>query len=242
MTLRVVAIRSAVNQYGRAFGTRSFPRVWVSVAAYDESSSRAAGSTFVSPRTVLIITGKKTITATIVSRGRMLSGPNQFRVIGAKAIIGIELAPIATGISSSRAVAHRAVASPLRVPSTTPTSRPPTASVPVKRTPFARVGHSDARLAAMTLGLGTRNDWTPSARSDTSQRARTTTNTIPAGSHSRIVWPLTCLVRSCQALGPDPLGSDRIVRLAGRVVAAGSPRDPGPQPGKPLGPPALDRP
>src|SRR6266566_647247 len=191
MTLRVVAMRSAVNQYGRAFGTRSLPRVWDSLAAYDERSSRAAGSTFVRPRTVLIITGKKTITATIVSRGRMLSGPNQFRVIGAKAMIGIELAPTATGIRSSRAVAHRAVASPLRVPSATPTSRPPTASVPVKRTPFARVGHSDARLAAMTLGLGTRNDWTPSDRRDTSQRGRTTTKTMPAGSHSRTAWLLT---------------------------------------------------
>src|SRR5438445_6208414 len=242
MTLRVVAMRSAVNQYGRAFGTRSLPRVWDSLAAYDESSSRAAGSTFVRPRTVLIITGKKTITATIVRRGRMLSGPNQFRVIGAKAMIGMALAPTATGIRSSRAVAHRAVASPPRVPSTTPTSRPPTASVPVKTTPLARVGHSDARLAAMTLGLGTRNDFTPSARSDSSQNARTTTNTIPAGSHSRIAWPLTGLASSRQALGPDPVGSDRIAWLVGRLVPAKGLPDPGHELEIALGLTRLDRP
>ena len=38
---------------------------------------------------MLTITGKKTITATIVTRGRRLSGPNQLSVIGAKAMIGI---------------------------------------------------------------------------------------------------------------------------------------------------------
>src|SRR6476620_5552238 len=108
MTLSVVAIRSAVNQYGSAFGARSLASVWLSLAAYDERSSRAAGSTLVSPRTVLTITGKKTITATIVTRGRRLSGPNQLRVIGANAMIGIVLAPMAIGSRTSRALAQRA--------------------------------------------------------------------------------------------------------------------------------------
>ena len=44
MTLNVVAIRSAVNQYGRAFGARSLDRVWDSLAAsgyrYDEGMRR----------------------------------------------------------------------------------------------------------------------------------------------------------------------------------------------------------
>ena len=116
MTLSVVAIRSAVNQYGRAFGTRSLPSICESPAAYDDISSSAAGSTLVRPRTVLTITGKKHISATIVIRGRRLSGPNQLSVIGAKAMIGIVLAPIATGSRTSRAVAQRAVASPATVP------------------------------------------------------------------------------------------------------------------------------
>ena len=62
------------------------------------------------------MTGKKTITATIVIRGRRLSGPNQLSVIGAKAMIGIVLAPMATGSRTSRALAQRAVANPQHGP------------------------------------------------------------------------------------------------------------------------------
>src|SRR6478609_8540946 len=104
MTLRVVAMRNAVNQYGSAFGVRNLPRVCASVAAYEAMSSSAAGSTLVSPRIVLTIMGKKTMTATIVRRGRRLSGPNQFSVIGANAMIGMALAPIPIGSRISRAV------------------------------------------------------------------------------------------------------------------------------------------
>ena len=124
MTLSVVAIRSAVNQYGSAFGPRSLASVCDSVAAYDDISSRAAGSTLVSPRMVLTMTGKKTIRATIVIRGSRLSGPNQLSVIGAKAMIGIVLAPIATGRSSSRALAQRAVANPADGPERHPDDQP----------------------------------------------------------------------------------------------------------------------
>src|SRR5690348_18417958 len=103
-------MRNAGNQYGSAFGARSFISVCPSPAAYDDRSSSAPGSTFVSPRIVLTMTGKNTITATIVIRGSRLSGPNQFSVIGANAMIGIVLAPIATGSRTSRAGTQRAVA------------------------------------------------------------------------------------------------------------------------------------
>ena len=157
-----------MNQYGRAFGPRSLDRVWRSLAAYDDSSSSAAGSTLVRPRIVLTMTGKKTITATIVIRGRRLSGPNQFSVIGAKAMIGIVLAPMATGSSISRALAQRAVAKPHAVPSVTPMTSPPTASVPVKSRPRTSVDQSAPSCSAMTLGRGIRNDWTPRTRKPTS--------------------------------------------------------------------------
>src|SRR3979490_1380618 len=97
MTASVVAMRRAVNQYGSALGMRRRRRISMSPAAYERMSSRAAGSTWVRPRTVFTITGKKTIRAEIVIGGRTLSEPNQLIVIGANARIGIELAPIATG-------------------------------------------------------------------------------------------------------------------------------------------------
>src|SRR3954465_1571384 len=109
MTLSVVAIRSAVKMYGRAFGIRRRRSTVRSGAAYEANSSRADGSTFVSPRTVLIIIGKNVMTATIVIRDAGLSELNQVFAIGAKAMIGIEFAAIATGTSDSCAVAHRLV-------------------------------------------------------------------------------------------------------------------------------------
>src|SRR4051794_26508074 len=220
MTLSVVAIRSAVNQYGIAFGPRSLLSVWRSLAAYDENSSSEAGSTLVSPRIVLTRTGKKTITATMVIRGRRLSGPNQLSVIGAKAMIGIALAPMATGSNRSRAVAQRAVARPQTVPNATPITSPPIASAPVKRTPLTRDGHSETRLPAMTLGRGIRNDWTPSRASETSQASRTTTNTTTAGIQSSADERFTGPVASPQPLGPDPFGVRGVQGGLGRLVVA----------------------
>src|SRR5436190_2617650 len=169
---------------------------------------------------VLTITGKKTMTATIVIRGRRLSGPNQLSVIGAKAMIGMALAPMATGSSSSRALAQRAVASPASVPSATPMMSPPTASAPVNRTPLTSVGHSATRLPAITLGRGIRNDWTPSANSDTSHATRTTTKTTTAGVQSRTAERLMRDARSRQSFGPDALGVGRPDHLIGRLVLA----------------------
>src|SRR5438132_14339306 len=141
MTLSVVVTRSAVKMYGSAFGIRTFRSTVPSDAAYDCISSSAAASTEVRPRTVLIIMGKNVISATIVMREAGLSELNQLFAIGAKAMIGIEFAAIATGRSDSRAVAQRDVAKAASSASEDPTRSPPSASVAVNTTPFWSVGH-----------------------------------------------------------------------------------------------------
>ena len=140
---------------------------------------------------VLTMIGNITISATIVMRGRRLSGPNQLSVIGANAMIGIVLAPIATGSRTSRALAQRAVAKPAAVPSATPTISPTTASVPVNRRPRASVDQSVPSCSTMTVGRGMRNDWTPRTWNPTSQTTSTKTNTPTAGSQSRAAAAFT---------------------------------------------------
>ena len=61
---------------------------------------------------MLIITGKNTRTAAIIAFDSWLSMPNQLLKIGAKAMIGTELAAIANGSSVSRTAANRAVTTP----------------------------------------------------------------------------------------------------------------------------------
>src|SRR3989304_4165193 len=100
--LNTVATRKALNKNGRALGMRKANNVLKSLAAYDLINSSARGSTCVKPRTVLINTGKNTITATIAIHEKGLLGPNQLNRIGEKAIIGTELAAIANGIIASR--------------------------------------------------------------------------------------------------------------------------------------------
>ena len=58
-------------------------------------SSIDDGCTEISPRSVLIIVGKKQRTAAIAIFETGFSSPNQLLVIGAKAMIGIALAAIA---------------------------------------------------------------------------------------------------------------------------------------------------
>ena len=53
---------SAVKKYGSALGNRSTRRIVHSEVAYERSSSSAAGSTWVSPRVTLTMTGKNTST------------------------------------------------------------------------------------------------------------------------------------------------------------------------------------
>src|SRR5256885_1507033 len=112
MTLRVAVIRSAVNQNGNAFGICSLRSVSTSLAAYDCISFSEAGLILVRSRIVLAMTGKKTIIATITTRGIMLSGPNQLIVIGVKAMIGIVFVLIAIGRSVSWVVRQRAITKP----------------------------------------------------------------------------------------------------------------------------------
>ena len=120
MRLSVVPTLRAVKKYGRALGIADLRRIVHSDAAYERISSSAAGSTWVSPRVTLTTTGKNTSTATIIILDSGLSTPNQLFMSGAKAMIGTALAPTASGRSSSRAVANRAV----RNATTTPARRP----------------------------------------------------------------------------------------------------------------------
>jgi hypothetical protein len=129
--LRVVPTLRAVKKYGKAFGILTRRRTDDSDAAYERISSRAAGSTWVSPRVTLTRTGKKTRTATIIIFDSGLSTPNQLFMSGAKAMIGTALAPIARGSSSSRAVTKRAVRSATTTPAVVPMASPPNASMRV---------------------------------------------------------------------------------------------------------------
>src|SRR5256885_13303775 len=97
----------AVKMYGSAFGTRTFAKIASSLAAYERMSSSDAWSTRVSPRSVLIMIGKNTRTATTIIFESGFRIPNQLFMIGANAMIGTELAAIANGSSARLAVAQR---------------------------------------------------------------------------------------------------------------------------------------
>ena len=58
-TPAVAAIFRAVKRNGNEAGTRSFQRISRRLAAYERISSTARGSADCSPRSVLIVTGKK---------------------------------------------------------------------------------------------------------------------------------------------------------------------------------------
>src|SRR6266850_7979492 len=100
---------SAVKKYGSAFGTRSFAKTATSLEAYDRMSSSAEASTRVRPRTVLIMIGKKTNTATTIIFESGFRIPNQLFMIGANAMIGTEFAAMAKGSSARLATVQRAV-------------------------------------------------------------------------------------------------------------------------------------
>ena len=159
MRLSVAPILSAVKKYGRALGNRTSRRMVHSDAAYDRISSSAAGSTWVSPRVTLTTTGKKTRTATIIILDSGLSTPNQLFISGANAMIGTALAPIASGSSSSRAVANRAVRAATMTPAAVPMASPPRASKSVE-TAATRSGQLPASqfspsAPTMAVGAGT---------------------------------------------------------------------------------------
>ncbi len=161
---------------------------------------------------VLTMIGNMTIRATIVMRGRRLSGPNQLSVIGAKAMIGMVLAPMATGRRTSRALAQRAVANPATVPSATPTISPRTASVPVNRRPRARVDQSAPSCSPMTVGRGIRNDWTsrtwnPTSQSDEDDDEDADRGQPLAGGGGLHARPSARTRRASLSDGPSSLGS-----------------------------------
>ena len=125
----MVASFIAVKKYGSAFGIRTFRRICHSLAAVDRISSRAAGSTWTSPRVTLAMTGKNTRTAAIIIFASGFSSPNQLFMIGAKAMIGTAFAATASGSSTPRAVAQRAVAKATTTPAAVPIASPPRASI-----------------------------------------------------------------------------------------------------------------
>ena len=72
--------------------------------------------------------GKKTMIATIAILEAGLVMPNQLFMIGAKAIIGTELAAMAKGIVASLTMVQRDVISATRMPLPQPMMNPPNAS------------------------------------------------------------------------------------------------------------------
>jgi hypothetical protein len=145
-----------VKKYGSAAGARTLRKVCASLAAYDRIISSAAGSALISPRTVLIITGKKTSTATIIIFETGLVTPNQLFMIGAKATIGIAFAAMAKGIRALRAKTKRAVSSATSTPPTKPIANPPTASMSVLKPAWLSRGHCSSKVAPMSVGGGRR--------------------------------------------------------------------------------------
>src|SRR2546428_531300 len=105
---------TAVKMYGSAFGTRTLAKTARSLAAYERMSSSEVWSTSVSPRSVLIMMGKKTSTATTIIFESGFRMPNQLFMIGANAMIGTEFAAIAIGSSARLAVAATWAESPAR--------------------------------------------------------------------------------------------------------------------------------
>src|SRR5712692_6243936 len=97
---------SAVKMYGSAFGTRTFAKIAISPAAYERMSSSDAGSMSVRPRSVLIMIGKNTRTATTIIFYCGFRERSDLSMIGAKAMIGTEFAAIANGSSARLAVAQ----------------------------------------------------------------------------------------------------------------------------------------
>src|SRR6185369_17295028 len=96
-----------VKKYGSALGIRSLRRIWPSDAAEARISSIAESSTWLSPRATLTSIGKKTSRITIAILANGFRIPNQIDMIGAAAMIGTALAPIAIGRTVSRTRAQR---------------------------------------------------------------------------------------------------------------------------------------
>src|SRR4030088_3461210 len=112
MSESVALTFTAVKMYGRAFGMRTSRKTSSSRVAYERMSSSDAGSTRVRPRSVLIMIGKNTSTATTIIFESGFKMPNQLFMMGANAMIGPEFAAIANGSNTRLAATQRAVANP----------------------------------------------------------------------------------------------------------------------------------
>src|SRR5258708_35235775 len=124
MILRLVLIFSPLKIKGNAAGKRNLRKISNSLAASDRINSSEAGSTEVSPRTVLIIVGKKVRIATMMILDVGLTIPNHAFVMGAKAIIGMELTAIAYGKTVLLNPAKRAEIRPNTTPAPQPMPKP----------------------------------------------------------------------------------------------------------------------
>ena len=148
-------------------------------------SSIADGSTPDRPRVTLAITGKNDRTAAIIILLSGLSRPNQVLNSGAKAMIGIALAAIASGSSSARAVPQRAARNATTTPAVVPMRKPPTASMIVLRAEAASGNRSPFQFstsaAPIADGAGRMNELSPIPRMSTSHRTSPPSATSTAG-------------------------------------------------------------
>ena len=112
--------------------------------------------------------------------------PNQFDMIGAAAMIGMALAPMAIGRTDSRTRAQRETANAVSTPAVTPITSPPRASYRVAAAAVCRTGHSAMNAAAIADGTGRMKFWRWSCGTPSSQMAMTPRKTTIAGA-----WPRT---------------------------------------------------
>src|SRR5688572_20851243 len=129
--------------------------------------------------------GKKTIIATIAILEAGFVSPNQLLVIGAKAIIGTELAAIAKGIIASLMTVQRAVTNATKTPAPQPIANPPTAAYNVAKVASTRIDvrplpNSPNNSSKIADGRGSKNCWMLNTRTANSQITRTpmATNTV----------------------------------------------------------------
>ena len=110
------------------------------------------GAPAVSPRAVLMNTGKNITTATTawLDRGERL--PNHALAIGASAMIGIALSAAASGVTVSSAVRKRVVTSAATTPTMTPSARPDSTTNPVRRSAVTIAGRCSTRLSRIARG------------------------------------------------------------------------------------------
>ena len=134
--------------------------------------------------------GKNTMTATMAILEAGFVMPNQLFMIGAKAMMGTELAAMAKGMVASLMIVQREVTRAVRIPAPQPTTNPPTADhrvalAALKRmdSPLApmKICNSSENSARMLLGGGRMNSRMPSRCTPSSHAPRNMTATSRVG-------------------------------------------------------------